>query len=211
LPEPRRALPRFTLFDRLAVVIRRRRRSLPWWAAAAALTVVTAVVVTTQLHRVAALASQMGTARLTAIAVRDLPAGTAITAADIEWQPRPIGQLPRDALAPESDYLGDRTTVDIAKDEPILARRLAPKSLSAVAARVAAGRVGIAVPITAGGLHAALGDIVSLYSGSTELVHAGVVVETAEDRMVVSVSDAEAGQASDAVSRGQATIALRGN
>lgn len=211
MPEPRRALPRFTILDRVAVVLRQRRRSLPWLAAAVALTIVTAFVITTQLQRVSNLASQLGATRRVAIAARDLPAGTAITSADIDWQLRPIGQLPPDAVDPGSDYLGNRVSVDIAKGEALLARRLAPKSLSAVAARIAVGHVAIAVPVTAGGLHPSLGDVVALYSGSVELTPAGIVVEIAEDRVVVSIANAEAPEISDAIARGQVILALRGN
>lgn len=103
---------------------RRSPRALLLWSAAVAVALATAVVVATDLATLHRRADTLGPERAVAVAVRDLPVGTTIDAADLDARRVHASQLPPDVLA-VGDVEGRVVIATILEDGFVVARSVA--------------------------------------------------------------------------------------
>ena len=154
VPRPTRGRPRLNLA---------RRPSL-FWLAALVVAAATGLSVARFVGHTRAEAARWGDLRPTLVATADLEPGTVLGPHDVRVERRPRALVPTAALPGRP---GDLTVVAaIAEGEPVLPARLAPVGLSATAAALPPGTVGVAVPTGPGALVLEAGDAVDVPSPS---------------------------------------------
>jgi Flp pilus assembly protein CpaB len=104
---------------------RRSPRVLLFWSAAIAVALVTAIVVSTDLATLHRRAGSLGPERAVAVAARDLPIGTTVSASDLRVRRVHASQLPPGALT-TADIEGRVVVVTVLDEGFLTSRNLAP-------------------------------------------------------------------------------------
>lgn len=201
------------------VLRRLRRHPVAYWAVAAAVSLGTGVAVARTVESAEAEAARLGGLRPALVAAADLPAGHRIEAGDVTTERLPEALLPREPASGDAAAVGSVLADAVAAGQVLSERDLAPHGLSPVAARLGAGRVGVAVPGGPGGLPVTVGDVVDVYAtfapeiaGDGEptfaVARAATVVDVSEDAVTVAVRDGEVAPVAFAVAQGVVTLAL---
>jgi hypothetical protein len=139
------------------------------------------------------------------VVARDVEAGRPLTGDDLHRRPRPVGDIPVDAVV--DDPVGRTPLVGLVAGEVVLERRLAPGGVGAVASLVAPGAVGVWLP--PGGLPVQLAvgdrlDLLLIEPGRTRpVVEAAPIVGVDEGGVTVAVPTAIAPSVVEAVALGQ--------
>ncbi|CAN5815817.1 hypothetical protein BH23ACT1_BH23ACT1_09490 [soil metagenome] len=193
-----------------------RRPSL-FWIAAAVLAAVTALTVSRLLTDAQAGAARWGEVRPTLVATTDLAPGAVLGPGDTELQRLPAALVPTAGLDHPVD--GQIVAAPIYRGEPVSAERLAPAGLSPVAAALAPGSRGIAVPVGGAALPLEVGDVVDVLVtfdpdtvGDGEptfpVARSAVVVSVGEESVTLGVSEAESTRVAFALTAGVVTLTL---
>lgn len=197
--------------------LRLRRRPTLFWLATFVLAAATGLFVARSVGKATAEAARWGVLRPTLVASADLEPGAALGPGDARVEHRPAALVPAGAL--EGPAEGQTVAAGIAAGEPVLSSRLAPAGLSATAAALPEGTVGIAVPTGPGALALEPGDAVDvlvtfdpdLAAGSEPTIivaRAAVVVRVAEEAVTLAVGEREAPRVAFALTAGVMTLVL---
>lgn len=195
-----------------------RRRPVVWWSATLVLAAVTAQVVAGSLARAEDGAARYGATAPVLVATRDVAVGEVLGAGDAERKELPAALVPRGAADVEA--LGGTVTARLHAGEVIHGGRVAPGGLSAVAALLAPGTRGIAVPHGPEALTLEVGDVVDVLATIAELDAGGdlpptvviaadaAVVHVGEAAVTVAVRSEDAARVAYALASGIVTLAL---
>jgi Flp pilus assembly protein CpaB len=188
--------------------MRRRRRfrlrhPAPFWIAAAALTALTMSVVSRVTASAAAERERWGEHVLVAVALDDVAPGEEI---DAELRPVPAALVPGGGLRELPD---GPAAAWIGAGEVVLAARVAPAGLSAVAALLPSGTRGVAIPIGLAPLPVEIGDRVDVH-GSALLASNALVVAVGEEAITVAVDRDDADDVAYEAATGTVTLVLSG-
>lgn len=195
-----------------------RRRPVLWWSATVVLAAVTAQVVAASLSRAEEGADRYGSTRSVLVATRDVAVGEVLVAGNAERKELPAVLVPRGAA--DAAALGGRVTARLHAGEVIHGGRVAPGGLSAVAALLAPGTRGIAVPHGQEALSLEVGDVVDILATIVELDPGGdlpptvtiaadaTVVHLGQAAVTVAVRSEEAARVAYALTSGIVTLAL---
>lgn len=207
VPRPPLGAARATLF----------RRPRWFWLAAIVLAALTGLTAARLLGQASAAAARWGTLRSTLVAAADLEPGSVVGAGDTVVEHRPVALVPPGALDAPAD--GRRVAATIHRGEPVLAERLAPDGLSAVAAVLPPGSVGIAVPAGAGSLPLEPGDAVDVLvtfgpegdragEPTFPVARSASVAAVGEESVTLAVAAEEAPRVAFALTAGVVTLLL---
>ncbi len=195
------------------------RHPAPHWALAAGLAVACALVVGRAVLTAQEARARYGETEAVAVAARDLPAGHRLTAGDLRRAELPAWAVPPER-ADAATAPGAVLSAPVYAGEVLLAPRLAPAPLGAVAALLPPGTRGVAVPAGPAELRLRRGDVVDvLATVDPELSGAeptfavathALVVDVAEDAVTVAVDEDAAPRVAFAVVHGIVTLVLRG-
>lgn len=198
-----------------------------FWVAAVVLSAVTGLTAARLLGRASAEAARWGELRPTLVAVAELEPGSTVASGDAVVEHRPVALVPAGALDAPAE--GRTVAATIHPGEPVLAERLAPAGLSATAALLPAGHVGIAVPTGPDALPLEPGDTVEVLAtfapggvGVPGAAPAGVrgdeptfpvarsapVAAVGEESVTLAVTEDEAPRVAFALTAGVVTLAL---
>jgi Flp pilus assembly protein CpaB len=103
-----------------------------------------------------------GTTRRVPVAAREIAAGRRVQPDDIVWRDQPVALVPADVVA--TDPTGEVVSERVLRDEIVRVPRLGPAGVEGVAALVAPGWRGIAIPADARTPPLAPGYHVDLYA-----------------------------------------------
>ncbi len=152
------------------------------------------------------------------VATRDIKAGERIEAGDVRAEERPLAVIPAGALS--DPPIGHVASAPIMRDEPLVAARVAGGGMSAIAALVPPGDVGIAVPVDAGTLAVSVGDAVEVMAtfdpdsieGPPTIVVAprAVVIDVRDTAATLAMPEADAQRVAFALATGVVTVVLLG-
>jgi len=193
----------------------RIRRPLPHWALAVLLAVTSAGLVAQVAGGAAEAASRWSPGPPVLVVRAAVPAGRAVTAADVELRRLPPVAVPDGALR----EVPDRATAAVAlhPGEVLLGDRV--RGPSPVAARLPPGARGVAVPNDTG-LPVRVGDRVDVLATfevdatgappTFAVARWALVVHVAADAVTVAVQEAAAPKVAYAVAAGAVTLALSG-
>ena len=169
---------------------RLRRRPALHWTLAVALAAVTGLTVSSLVGAAAAERDRYGEVVPVLVARRDLPGGHVLGLGDAVVRRLPAALVPPGAVdrAAEGSVLAD----DVFAGEAVLAARVAPEGLGAVAALLPPGTQGVAVPADGAGLRLAPGDVVDALAtfDAGETAEGPPTVAVARDALVVDVGEA---------------------
>ena len=169
--------------------LRIRRRPLVYWSLTGALALVTGLVVSSAVAGAREARAGYGTTRSVIVAAHDIPAGATIEAGDTRRELRPVALVPPRAL--DTPPVGQIASASIVEGEPIVADRVAAAGLSAVAALIPPGDLGIAVPLEPGTMTLAIGDHVEvLATFDPDTIEGVPTIVVAPLAVVVDVRDA---------------------
>ena len=144
-PTPRRhAVGRRRLRPGLAL----RRDPRLWWALVITLALGAGVATSWLVASAERARTAWGSSVRVLVAAHDLAPGTEVSPGNVRWVARPRAMVPRSAL--RSLPSGATALERILAGEVVVASRLAPAGLSAVAARVASGMRAVAIPTEPG-------------------------------------------------------------
>lgn len=208
-PTPRAIRPR---------LLRGRRPSL-FWLAAVMLAALTGLTVARLLADARAGAARWGEVQPTLVATTDLAAGAVVGPGDTELQQLPAALVPPAGLDQPAD--GQVVAAPIFRGEPVSAERLAPAGLSPMAAALAPGARGIAVPTGGAALPLAVGDFVDVLVtfapdsvGDGEptfpVARSASVVNVGDEAVTLGVTEEEASRVAFALTAGVVTLTLSG-
>ena len=197
---------------------RLRRHPLAYWLVAGAVALGAGATVNRALADAEAQRARLGGGRPAVVATADLPAGHRLAAGDVRIDDVPRALLPRRPAAP-ADTTGGVLGNPVAEGQVLGAGDLAAAGTSPLAARVPAGRRGVAVPGGAGGLRLSPGDVVDLYAtfppeaaGAGDptfaVAVAAPVVDVSDDAVTVAVLEREVPRVAFALATGVVTLAL---
>lgn len=194
--------------------IRRRFRSPAlYWILAAAVGISTTATVTRLVSDAEAGAARFGDTVVVARAVRDLDAGHRIEPDDIERVELPRSAV-ADVLADEPE--GDRLTHSVGRGEVLAAADVTGGDLSALAAQLDDGRVGVSIQASPASLDTTTGDVVDVWGfdadglGYRRLTGGAVVIDSNDRAVVVAVDDEDVAEVIAAATDGSAALVLRG-
>ncbi|HWH35028.1 MAG TPA: SAF domain-containing protein [Acidimicrobiales bacterium] len=207
VPRPRARAPRPSLG---------RRPSL-FWLAALVLAGITGLTMARLLAGAQAGAARWGELRATLVATTDLAPGTVLGPGGAEVRRLPASLVPETALTQPA--AGEVVAEAILAGEPVVADRLAPAGLSPVAATLAPGSRGIAVPGGAAGLPLEVGDRVDVLVtfdpdtvGDGEptfaVARSAAVAAVGKEAVTLSVGEDEAARVAFALTAGVVTLTL---
>ncbi len=193
-----------------------RRPSL-FWLAALVVAAGTGLTMARFVGQARAEAARWGVLRPTLVAAADLEPGAVLGPGVARVEHRPLALVPSEAL--EGPAEGQTVVAAIARGEAVVATRLAPAGLSALAAALPAGTVGIAVPNGSGGLSLEPGDAVDVLVtfdpdtvGDGEptfpVARAAMVLEVGEEAVTLAVHEPEASRVAFALTAGVVTLVL---
>jgi len=188
-----------------------------FWLAAVVLAVVTGLTVARLLAYAQAGAARWGEVRPTLVATTDLAAGAVVGPGDTELQQLPAVLVPATGLDRPAE--GQIVASPIYRGEPVSSERLAPAGLSPVAAALAPGRRGIAVPAGGAALPLQVGDLVDVLVtfdpdtvGDGEptfpVARSATVVGVGEEAVTLGVAEEEATRVAFALTAGVVTLTL---
>ncbi|HMK10006.1 MAG TPA: SAF domain-containing protein, partial [Acidimicrobiales bacterium] len=140
--------------------LRVRRRPLVFWSLTGALALATGLFVSAAAAGARDARSRYGATRAVVVATHDIPAGTTIESGDTRVEVRPAGVVPAGALTERPT--GRVASAAILAGEPVVADRVAAEGVGAIAALIASGDVGIAVPLDPDTLTVQVGDRVEV-------------------------------------------------
>jgi Flp pilus assembly protein CpaB len=199
--------------------LRIRRRPIIYWSFTGALALVTGLIVSGAVAGARDARSAYGTARVIIVATRDIEAGESIEAADVRAEARPLAVIPDGAL--DDPPIGQVASAAIMRGEPLVAARLAGAGVSAIAALVPPGDVGIAVPLDAGALAVSVGDVVEVMAtfdpdsieGPPTIVLAprAVVVDVRDAAATLAMPESDAQRVAFGLATGVVTVVLLGS
>lgn len=196
--------------------VRRRLGSRRWWVLAALAALLAGATVARLTNEAAAQAARWGAGRQVMVATRSLDAGAEIGPGDVELVERPTAMVP---ATPAEDPLGRRLSHPVLAGEVVVEERLAPAGSGAVAARLPAATVGLAVPHDGRGLRLAVGDHVDVLAtfepeaaGSADptfpVARAAQVVDVTDEGVTVAVQEEDAPRVAYALAVAIVTLAL---
>ena len=198
--------------------LRIRRRPIVYWSLTGALALVTGLIVSGAVADARDARSAYGTTRVVIVATRDIKAGERIEAGDVRAEERPLAVIPAGALS--DPPIGQVASAPIMRDEPLVAARVAGGGMSAIAALVPPGDVGIAVPVDAGTLAVSVGDAVEVMAtfdpdsieGPPTIVVAprAVVIDVRDTAATLAMPEADAQRVAFALATGVVTVVLLG-
>jgi Flp pilus assembly protein CpaB len=190
--------------------LRIRRRPLVFWSLTGALALITGMVVSGAVAGAREARAGYGTARVVAVAAHDIPAGTTIGPGDTRLEERPIAVVPEGTLT--KPPVGQVASAVILEGEPVVESRVAGHGL------IAAGSIGIAVPLDPGTLSLAMGDRVEVLAtfdpdaidGNPTIVVAplAIVVDVGEAAVTLSMPQPDGERVAFALSTAAVTVAL---
>jgi Flp pilus assembly protein CpaB len=198
--------------------LRIRRRPIIYWSLTAAVALATGLTVSGAVAGARDARSAYGTSRLVVVAARDIAAGHTIEAADVLAQERPLAVIPEGALA--EPPVGQVASAAVLRGEPLVEARVASAGVSAIAALIAPGDVGIAVPLDTGTLALSVGDAVQVMAtfdpesieGPPTIVVAprATVVDVRDAAATLTMPESDAQRVAFALATGVVTVVLRG-
>jgi Flp pilus assembly protein CpaB len=177
----------------LADHVRRWQRAAVYWVAVAALAAATVWLVSHQLGRADSTVRAWGERVRTVVMTVDAPAGHRLAAADMRLVDLPAAARPADAL--DEAPVGAPLAAAVYAGEPLVAGRVAPSGVSALAASLPAGHRGMAVPVDVTMPPLEPGDVVELRAATiddagalrTEPAGTARVIAVEEESVVVAV------------------------
>ena len=189
------------------------RSPLLFWLAVLALALLTASVVARALGRAESLEAQYGPLRPVVVAARAVEAGTALGSADLDVRMVPSGSVADGAFRSTGEVRGHLVVVPLERGEAILADRVAPTGLSAVAALLPAGRRAVSVPTGSNSPALRRGDVVDLLAAldnepAVAVAQDAAVLDVRSESATVAVTLGEADAVAYALSQGGVTVAL---
>ena len=211
------ALPRLPLRRALR---RARRSPAVWWRAAAAVAASATARVGALDAEAEARRAAWGEAVPVVVAVRDLAPGEVLGPRDVVVESWPVAVVPDGALDAVPD--GATASAPIVAGEAVVAARVAPDGLSAVAARLPPGWRAVAVPAGGGfggdlpplAIGARVDELASFEAvdgrSGDVVAEAALVVEVTDTSVTVGVPAAVAPDVAFAATRGTVTLALVG-
>jgi Flp pilus assembly protein CpaB len=198
--------------------LRIRRRPIIYWSATAALALITGLVVSGAVAGARDARSAYGKSRVIVVAARDIEAGQTIDTADVQVEERPLAVIPEGALT--DPPIGRVASAATMRGEPMLAVRVGDPGVSAIAALIPPGEVGIAVPLDAGTLAVSVGDAVEVMAtfdpdrieGPPTIVVAprAVVVDVRDAAATLALPEPDAQRVAFALATGVVTVVLLG-
>lgn len=198
--------------------LRIRRRPIIYWTLTAALALATGLTVSGAVAGARDARSAYGTSRLVIVAARDIAAGHTIEAADVTTDERPLAVIPEGVL--DDPPIGRVASAAVLRGEPLVTTRVAGAGVSAIAALIGPGEVGIAVPLDPGSLALRVGDTVEVMAtfdpesieGPPTIVVAprAAVVDVREAAVTLTMPDSDAQRVAFALAAGVVTVVLRG-
>jgi pilus assembly protein CpaB len=203
---------------RLGTARRLRRHPLAYWLVAAAVAVGAGTTVARAVGAAEAERARLGGVRPALVAAADLPAGRRLADGDVRVVAVPRSVLPDRPAAP-GDAAGRVLGNPVAAGQVLSRSDLARAGTSPLAARLPAGRRGVAVPGGPGGLRLSSGDVVDIYAtfppdaaGGGEptfaVARAAGVLDVTDDAVTVAVREAEVAAVAFALAGGVVTLAL---
>lgn len=193
-------------------------RRPPWfWIAAVVLAAATGLTAARLLGQASAEAARWGDLRPTLVAATDLEPGSVVDPGDAVVEQLPVALVPAGALDGPAD--GRTVAATIHRGEAVLAERLAPAGLSATAAVLPPGSVGIAVPAGPGALPLEAGDNVDVLATFDPDASSGgeptfpvarraSVASVGEESVTLAVAEDEAPRVAFALTAGVVTLVL---
>lgn len=203
-----------------AVALTLRRRPRLRTALVVALGGLSGTVAAATVHDADQARAEWGRSTTVLVAARDLVAGERLDGSNTRLEQHPAPLVPRAALAAVPD--DGRVREPVYEGEVLRAERLAPRGVSAVAARLPEGTLAVAVPAEPGTTPPlAVGDrvdvLVALPAEAAgggppgfELATAVVVVDITEAAVTIAVPRDVAPRLAVAFGQGAVTLALAG-
>ncbi|MGH9086141.1 MAG: Flp pilus assembly protein CpaB [Acidimicrobiales bacterium] len=203
---------------RIGLLLRREPRL--WWLVVLASAAATGFAVSHVLGTAEAIRRAWGTTEAVLVVRHDVPAGSTLSALDVELADFPVGLAPPGALAELPEDAVAR--VDLTAGEPLLPRRLAGHDLSPLAAALPPDTRAVAIPTEPGTAPPLVaGDRVDvLLVVAAEMAGDGppgfaiatdaLVVAVDEHAVTVAVERDEAPRVAAALGVGAVTLALVG-
>ena len=139
-----RPKPRPFLFRRVRLAPALRRHPRVWWGFAATAAIGAGALTASMVAAAEDARESWGPGQPVLVAVADVDAGDEITPDLVELDHRPAGTVPSSALRTLPD--GAVAAAGIVAGEVVVGSRLTGGNLSAVAARIPAGRRAVAIP-----------------------------------------------------------------
>jgi Flp pilus assembly protein CpaB len=180
----------------------RLRHPVPFWIAAVALTALTTATVARASGAAVAERDRWGVQVPVVVATADLAPGDALRGT-VEL--RPAATVPDGAVSTLDP--GAVVAQWIGAGEIVLAARLAPAGLSAIAGRLPPRTRGVAIPIGIAPLPVAVGDHVDVF-GSSRLSVAALVVAVTDEAVTIAVAERDAADVAYEAAAGTVTLVL---
>jgi Flp pilus assembly protein CpaB len=199
----------------------RRRQPVVFWMVAGLLAAATGLATAAVTNGAEHEREAWGTARVVAVASRDLEPGSVLGVGDVQWEARPVAVLADDAVTEGTATDGRLVAATIRRGEAVVGGRLAPDGLTGISALMPPNTRAISLPPGNRRLDLRLTDVVDLWRGADRssiganpgaslVARSATVVATADDGTVtVAVNADDAPLVAAAVIGGQVVIALR--